>query len=42
MAVAVQLDFPGATLEQYDECCKLMGLTPKGQGLLVQSPTSPR
>ena len=32
MAVAVQLDFDGGTLEQYDEVCKLMGLTPKGPG----------
>lgn len=32
MAVAVQLDFEGATLEQYDQVCKLMGLTPKGPG----------
>lgn len=32
MAVAVQLDFAGATLEQYDEVCKKMGLTPKGPG----------
>ena len=32
MAVAVQLDFDGATLAQYDEVCKKMGLTPKGPG----------
>ena len=32
MAVAVQMDFEGATLDQYDEICKLMGLTPKGPG----------
>ena len=32
MAVAVQLDFEGGTLEQYDQVCKLMGLTPKGPG----------
>ena len=32
MAVAVQLDFEGATLDQYDAVCKLMGLTPKGPG----------
>jgi hypothetical protein len=32
MTVAVQLDFQGATLEQYDQVCKLMGLTPKGPG----------
>ena len=30
MAIAVQLDFEGGTLEQYDEICQLMGLTPKG------------
>ena len=30
MAVAVQLDFEGATTAQYDEICKKMGLTPKG------------
>lgn len=32
MAVAVQMDFDGATLEQYDEVCGRMGLTPKGPG----------
>ena len=32
MAVAIQMDFEGATLEQYDEICTLMGLTPKGPG----------
>jgi hypothetical protein len=32
MAIAVQLDFEGATLDQYDAACKLMGLTPKGPG----------
>ncbi|MFZ6003361.1 MAG: hypothetical protein ACOYXM_05445 [Actinomycetota bacterium] len=32
MAIAVQLDFEGATLDQYDQVCKLMGLTPKGPG----------
>lgn len=32
MAVAVQMDFEGTTLEQYDAVCKLMGLTPKGPG----------
>ena len=32
MAVAGRLDFEGATLEQYDQVCKLMGLTPKGPG----------
>lgn len=34
MAVGVQLDFAGGTLEQYDEACKLMGLVPKGPGPL--------
>lgn len=32
MAIAVQIDFEGATLEQYDEVCGLMGLTPGGPG----------
>ena len=32
MAVAVQMDFEGATLDQYDQICKKMGLTPKGPG----------
>ena len=32
MAVAVQMDFDGGTLDQYDEVCKLMGLTPGGPG----------
>lgn len=32
MAIAVQMDFPGATLEQYDEVIKLMGLRPGGPG----------
>ena len=32
MAIAVQMDFEGATLDQYDEVCKMMGLTPKGPG----------
>jgi hypothetical protein len=32
MAIAVQLDFPGATLDQYDEVCGKMGLTPGGPG----------
>ena len=31
MAVAVEASFPGATLEQYDEAIKAMGLEPKGQ-----------
>jgi hypothetical protein len=30
MAVAVQMDFDGATLDQYDEVIEKMGLTPKG------------
>jgi hypothetical protein len=30
MAVAVVLDFEGATLDQYDKTCELMGLTPRG------------
>lgn len=32
MAIAVQMDFDGATLAQYDEVCQKMGLTPKGPG----------
>jgi hypothetical protein len=32
MAVAVVLDFPGGTLEQYDEVIAKMGLTPEGPG----------
>jgi hypothetical protein len=32
MAVAVQLEFPGATLEQYDQVIKKMGFTPGGPG----------
>jgi hypothetical protein len=32
MAIAVQMDFEGATLEQYDNVLELMGLTPKGPG----------
>ena len=32
MAVAIQMDFAGATLAQYDEICGKMGLTPKGPG----------
>ncbi len=40
MAVAVQLDFEGATLDQYDEVCKLMGLTPKVRGRSVRSRAS--
>lgn len=30
MAIAVQLDFPGATLEQYDQVVEKMGLQPGG------------
>ena len=32
MAVAVQMDFDGVTLDQYDQICGKMGLTPKGPG----------
>jgi hypothetical protein len=32
MAIAVILDFAGATLQQYDEVIKLMGLAPGGPG----------
>jgi hypothetical protein len=32
VAVAVQMDFDSATLDQYDEICRKMGLTPQGPG----------
>jgi hypothetical protein len=32
VATAIQMDFDGATLDQYDEICRKMGLTPKGPG----------
>ncbi|MGH9278591.1 MAG: hypothetical protein ACRD12_10875 [Acidimicrobiales bacterium] len=32
MAIAVQLDFDGATLDQYDQVLQKMGLAPKGPG----------
>jgi hypothetical protein len=32
MAIAVQLDFTGGTLDQYDEVIKRMGFTPHGKG----------
>lgn len=32
MAVAVKLNFRGATLDQYDQVVKEMGFTPGGQG----------
>jgi hypothetical protein len=32
MPIAVQMDFPGATLEMYDTACSKMGLSPKGPG----------
>ena len=32
MPVAVVMDFPGATLEQYDQVLEKMGLTPGGAG----------
>jgi len=32
MPVAVQLDFEGATLEQYDQIIEQMGFTPRGKG----------
>jgi len=32
MAVGVQIDFQGATLEQYDEIIKRMGFRPGGPG----------
>lgn len=32
MAVAIVMDFAGGTLEQYDQVCAKMGLTPRGPG----------
>lgn len=32
MAIAVQLDFPGATLQQYDQVIQKMGFRPGGPG----------
>ena len=32
MAVAVVMDFPGGTLEQYDQVIELMGFDPEGRG----------
>jgi hypothetical protein len=32
MAVAVELNFKGATLEQYDQIVELMGFSPGGRG----------
>lgn len=32
MAVAIVLDFAGGTLDQYDQVCARMGLTPGGPG----------
>jgi hypothetical protein len=32
MAIAVQLDFKGATLEQYDQVIRKMGFKPQGSG----------
>lgn len=32
MAVAVQMDFDGATLDQYDQVLEKMGLQPQGPG----------
>lgn len=32
MAIAVQMDFPRATLAQYDEVVKKMGFRPQGPG----------
>ena len=32
MAIGVQQDFPGATLEQYDQVVKKMGFRPGGPG----------
>ena len=32
MAVAVEMNFRGATLDQYDQVLEKMGLTPRGSG----------
>jgi hypothetical protein len=32
MAIAIQMDFPGATLDQYDEVIQKMGFRPGGPG----------
>ena len=32
MAVAVEMNFKGATLEQYDEVIEKMGFSPRGKG----------
>ena len=32
MAIAVEMNFPGATLENYDQVMAMMGLTPGGSG----------
>ena len=32
MAIAVQIDFDGATLDQYDEVVQKMGFEPRGRG----------
>jgi hypothetical protein len=32
MAIAVQVDFKGATLEQYNQVIRKMGFTPQGSG----------
>ncbi|MGH2722567.1 MAG: hypothetical protein ACRDJO_13350 [Actinomycetota bacterium] len=32
MAIAVVIDFPGATLDQYDQTAARMGFTPHGPG----------
>ena len=32
MAIAVVIEMDGTTLDQYDEVCALMGLTPRSEG----------
>jgi hypothetical protein len=42
MAVAVRMEIPGATTKQYDQVCRMAGLTPQGagpDGLLFHSVT---
>ncbi|GAP56670.1 hypothetical protein AHiyo6_32350 [Arthrobacter sp. Hiyo6] len=42
MAVAIIMEFNGATLEQYNEINRKMGLTPGGRVRQVPSPIGPR
>ena len=42
MAVAVEMNFKGATLDQYDQVLQKMGLTPGGATPQERSPTGRR